>query len=313
MKKILMMAAAAATLLTSCMNSDNGNSELEPVIPGLQIYDYATVQNRIAMQPVDMAMRLAVLEAEADKQEAATGTRPELEAVRVNGTRLYDSLFGQNNETKIESVPEGYRITFNPSVINSYYMCKGVMTVKTGGVPLSESTTPWTVELDHDFQVLLATSGAQSYQAVDMSADEFSIGRIGSLYQITMRGVETAQSGKSIRSDWSGSFTLKAPEGGEKLAWSDFSGKVFTIQGSARGASLFSLDNATSLEFSYEVEEGEYVSSSQIQGGKETCRLLNGALLTETFPSPVVTITWTLVGNYRLQQTIVYNGLTVTY
>lgn len=307
------MAAAAATLFSSCMNnSDNGYGELEPVIPGLQIYDYASVQNRIAMQPIDMALRLAILEAEADKQEAATGTRPALEQVRVGATQVYERFFGQNNGTKIESVPEGYRITFAPTTIKDYYMCKGTMTVKTDGKPLNASPVPWTAELDPGFQVLLATSGAQSYQAVDMTAGEFSIGRLNGLYQITMRNVEVAQSGKSIRSAWDGSFTLTPPLGGENLAWSDLSEKTFTFDGSARGASLFSLDNATSLEFAYEAEKGVFGSPYQIQGGKETCRLLNGALLTETFPSPLVTITWTLLGNYRLHQTIVYNGHTVT-
>ena len=75
MKKVLLMAAAAATLFSSCMNnSDNGYGELEPVIPGLQIYDYASVQNRIAMQPIDMALleQTAGLYVSADNGEGWT-------------------------------------------------------------------------------------------------------------------------------------------------------------------------------------------------------------------------------------------------
>lgn len=315
MKKILLMAAAAATLLSSCVsNDDNGWDELQPVIPGLQIYDYASVQNRIAMQPVDMALRLAILEAEADKQEAATGTRPALEQIRVGATQLFEAFFGQNNGTTIEMTPEGYKLSFDPRTITTYYMCKGTMTVKTGGKRLSESTsgTPWTIELAPGFQILLASSGAQGYQTVDMTAGTFSIGRLGSLYEIRMNNVAVSQSGKSISSDWNGSYTLTVPQDGETLAGSDVVGKTFTLDGSARGTSLFSLDNATALDLSYEVEKGVYATPYQIQGGKETCRLLNASLFIETFPSPLVTISWQLYGNYTLRQTIEYNGHTVT-
>lgn len=315
MKKILLMAAAAAAMFSSCVGNDNGAEELEPIIPGLQLYDYASVQNHIALQPVDMAMRLAVLEAEADKQEASTGTRPELESVRVGATQLYESFFGENNGTRIEKLGGGdYRITFDPRTITDYYMCRGTMTVKTGGQPLSRSemTAPWTVEFDPGFQVLLATSSGAGYQAVDLSAGSYSIYRSLSLYRVEMQGAVASQSGKTIRSSWNGSFSLTPPQGGEALAWSDFAGKNFTVDGSASGDTLFSLDNATPLSMVYQVEAGLYLGSLQILGGKETCRLVNGALYTETFPSPVVTISWQLYGNYTLRQTVVYNGYTVT-
>ncbi len=309
MKKILLMAAAAATMFSSCISNNNGDEELEPIIPGLQLYDYASVQNHIALQPVDMAMRLAVLEAEAHKQGATS-----LESIHVGATHLYEAYFGQNNGSKIEKLDNGdYRLTFDPRNITSYYMCKGTMIVKTGGLRLSESTlTPWTVELAPGFQVLLASSGGAGYQAVDLSAASYSICRDALSYRIEMQGVAAAQSGKTIRSNWSGAFTLTVPQGGEGLAGSDIMGKNFTLAGSASGDTLFSLDNATALNFHYQVEDGLYPSPLQIVGGKETCRLLNGALLTETFPSPLVKITWQLVGNYTLRQTVEYNGYTVT-
>ena len=70
---LISLAAAAALSLTGCLKSEGNDlfKKLEPVRPGIAIYNAAHPQNVLSMQSADAALRLAMLLAEAEKQAAA--------------------------------------------------------------------------------------------------------------------------------------------------------------------------------------------------------------------------------------------------
>ena len=70
MKKVLFVAAVAMSLVFSgCMKEDDTYKKLKPVQPGLNIYTGAMNQNIVSMQQANFGLRLAMLVAEADKQQ----------------------------------------------------------------------------------------------------------------------------------------------------------------------------------------------------------------------------------------------------
>ena len=59
----MFVAAAAALTLTGCLKSEGDDlfKKLEPVRPGIAIYNAAHPQNMLSMQSADAALRLAML------------------------------------------------------------------------------------------------------------------------------------------------------------------------------------------------------------------------------------------------------------
>ena len=69
MKKVLFVAAVAMSLIFSgCIKEDSTYKKLQPVQPGVNIYQGAMNQNFVAMQQANIGMRLALLLGEAKKQ-----------------------------------------------------------------------------------------------------------------------------------------------------------------------------------------------------------------------------------------------------
>lgn len=158
---LISLAAAAALSLTGCLKSEGNDlfKKLEPVRPGIAIYNAAHPQNVLSMQSADAALRLAMLLAEAEKQAAAAVEQEQepgdpfdveyLKKIQVSGANLQNLLFGYN--TELEKIASGFRIRYNGSK-GSYdaYNRTGSYIVMTGDRQLAatDADNLWTVSID---------------------------------------------------------------------------------------------------------------------------------------------------------------------
>lgn len=309
MKKLLFLLAAVSLMLTSCLKENHVDKHYQRVVPGLQIAAWGRMQNIISMQPVDAAMRLALLLAEAEKQkDPSTGEWPDLKQIKVDGKNVFNQLF--DNHTTIEKQENGdYRITFDPQVFDGYYKSKGALTVKTRDLQLSETSggpdASWSVLLDPEFKVLVYSS--PGYETFDLSGRGITLSNYAtSVYQLTFDNMAAGSANSNLRSDWTGSFKLTAPEGGQGLAFSDCAGKLFGFDGSADGKSFVALDAVSTAGMTYEARNGRYATYVQMLDGTEASSLVGTY---PGFPSSSVTVDWTLgEGGRLLTQTVHYNG-----
>ncbi len=289
-----------AMTLTSCLDGDDSGGAYQQVFPGMQIANLSRMQQTISAQPLDKAVRLAMLLDEAQKQQNASGgALPALADVAVNGRKVLPILFG--NGATIEAREGGdYRITFGED-----YFCKGSLTVHTQEVALSETNaeTPWSVTLDPNFQI--QTSEATS---VDLVGNDFRIYReIAASYRLEFNGVDGAYSGSSVHSDWSGSFRMTLPAEELSFAYSNCAGKKFGYSGRAEGVSLYTFDNATGVRMVYEMKSGEYSNYARILSGTEECSFVGTY---PNYPSSSVRVVYELSPNGQVQQTVYYNNYT---
>ena len=70
------MLTLGALALSSCVKENDSYKDLLPVQPGMNIYNCATTQNRVAMQAANAGMRVAILAAEVAKVTRRLRWRP---------------------------------------------------------------------------------------------------------------------------------------------------------------------------------------------------------------------------------------------
>lgn len=316
MKKTVLWLAALPLLLLSCVENDTSFKEYQRVAKGVGIYSMTSIQNRMAMQPVDMALRLGVLDAEAEAQRnPETGVRPALTTVTVDRENIFQRFFGSNGRTTIETTDGGgYKLTFaRPMQAENSIMCRGTIVVSTGGKLLSETdaSSPWTVTPNSDFRVLVYSgSDYDIWSEVAFAVRAISIYRSNaSTYRIEVLGAAASfEAGSAFVSDWNAHFTLTPPTGAEGLAFSKIEDRTFRLDGQGSGPSAYTIDNATSVVLDYRVTGGLYYGSQQIVGGKEDASFEG---TNPNYPSNEVSVEWSLSSQGRyLVQTISYNGYT---
>ncbi len=310
MKNILALVTLAAVVLTGCVKEDSTYKEMKPVLPGMQIYQSATMQNAIAMQPANMAMRFGMLLAEALKQHPDANIEDlKLDQVVANGVNVQARLFGSS--TKIEALTKGdFKLTFANDVqmLDGYYL-EGALTIKTDDVPLAETSpsSTWTVE-PTDFKVLVYGSygSANKVNLQSGSTEVFNYGN-GTYSVSVLRSSSNVDSG-DIYSDWTGTFYVKPAD--ESLAYSLCVGKNFEVHGEAGGNSFFSYNNSTSTKFSYKLTDGKFRSQTLLLSGKQVCALTGYTDYDQSqFPSPTVTYEWAFnESNNQISYRVTYNG-----
>ena len=306
MKKVLFVAAGAMSLVFSgCMKEDDTYKKLKPVQPGLNIYTGAMNQNIVSMQQADFGMRLAMLVAEADKQQ-----KP-IDEVTVgsSNTLLKRQLLGN---AKVEAVTTGYKITFDSDYADiDSYVRKGTLLIDTNDAALLKDATeskPWTVAFED--KLTLGYSGGDM-QAITLTGGltELYFDETSSAYGI---GLEAQQSyvGKTsdLTSNWNGKFTVK-PEN-VNFTYTDCAGKKFMVNGTASGRTFNTYDGVSATTMSFRMTNGEYYSSSRLYGGKIEASLGDG-YNPSLYPSKDVVVEFSVDGT-RLRQTITYAGYTVT-
>lgn len=310
MNKFFATIALAALAFTSCIKENNSYEEIRPVLPGQSIYQYGMNQNILAMVPANAGMRLAMLLAEAAKQNPGTDLADiDLGTIIVSNKKVQDVLFRAG--TKIERQTNGdYKITYDESIQmhDGLYMSGSILVV-TNGVELLSDTgygSAWSVEMQNLQGKLYGQTGmAEVYKMESGATRIYSDG--GDSYHIEVSSFRASVNESSFSSNWGGSFTL-TPEDAS-LAYSLCAGKLFNVEGSASGPTLFSQNNITNLGMSYELTEGRY-QGLQIVSGTQECRFTSYADYdTAVYPSPTVTYVWTLdTGANTYYWKIYYNG-----
>lgn len=302
--------------MASCLNS-NGNNDydkMEPVRPGIVIYNAAQSQNIASMQPADIALRLAFLRAEAEKQ----GMLDDMSSVTIAGVGNWKNLlFGVGTSiTEDTNDPGTYVIQYNNSGGQRPYDSftrLGSVRVRTNGVALenTDGSNRWTVTLES--QKLTVTGG--NTVTIATTGDTY-IYHTDAAYEIGFNHA-AAYIDEARKANWTGTFYL-TPGKEDGLSFSALQDASFKVSGSASGQSFWSFNDVTAAGLSYTVTDGEYNpsrtnSATQIISGKEECRLTSPIDYNiAQYPSAEVEIVWTVVGN-AITYVVTYNGTSVPF
>lgn len=315
MKKILGTLLLGLTLLTGCVDSNNGYEELKPFLPGLNLYQNCQLQTTLALQPANVGMRLAILLAEVDKQ-AATGETTDFGSVTYENKNVKEQLFGSSITITKSNLAGDYKVTFTTDsrVFGCYF--SGSLTVKTGNTPLAETSlvAPWRVEMtDYEAQV---DQGSGYRQAILFNTGETLLYANGDgSYTVSLAAMDMNVKDTQIHSEWSGSYRLRPEANG--LAYSECSGKAFTVDGSFGGPSIFSLTSSSqtmqATKMSHQLSNGKYLFAGQVLTGTIVARLTGiNDYNASYYVSPEVKVTWSYDEEKNsLSQKVEYNGQTM--
>ena len=316
MKKILGTLLLGLTLLTGCVDSNNGYEELKPFLPGLNLYQNCQLQTTLALQPANVGMRLAILLAEVDKQSQAEGEALDFGSISYENKNVKELLFGSSITIAKSGTAGDYKVTFSPDnrVFGCYF--SGALIVKTGNVPLSETTmmSPWRVEMEE--YAAQVDQGSSYRQSILYNSGETLIYASGNgSYTISLTAMDMNIKGVDIHSEWSGSYNLRPDADG--IAYSDCEGEDFAVEGTFGGPSIFSLTSTSqtmqATKMSHQLSNGTYMFSGQVLVGTIVARLTGyGDYNASYYVSPEVKVTWTYnEESNTLSQKIEYNGQTM--
>lgn len=316
MKKILGAMLLSALVFTGCMKEGNDTyKEYLPVVPGVNIYEFARTQNVLSMQPANVGVRLAILLAEAAVQEKTDLT----EVVDDKGNSVMKALFSKS--VKIEGNSDDgtleagdYRITFKSGeqMYDGFFL-KGSLVVKTGGKPLSETspTEAWSVKPEEDFSVILVVGSYDPReQTVHFTGGTTEIYANGDgSYSTFLGGISINVDEVDRYSDWGGECRFRADA--TSLAYSECKGKDFTVTMDMVGSTIYSLmlpESTTGTVMTYKLSEGKYLFNGKAFTGTVTCTLPNSSdYHAPSFPSDEVKIVWSFNGQ-SFSRVIYYNG-----
>lgn len=175
--KLIALLLTFPLALTACLD---GDSTPDPMLPGYNIYNVASLQKNLALIPADAGIRLAMLLAEAEKQGASCGEDVYLP---VEGhdqmISLKEELF--SNDTSITGEGTQYRIEYAKRESSySDYSYEGTIVVETGGKQLSATDVDNAWEISATgFKVYFRGTLAYEYEEVPVR-----IYREGSAYEI---------------------------------------------------------------------------------------------------------------------------------
>ena len=287
-KSLIALLLALPIALTSCL--DDSNSEPDPMAPGIAIYNAASVKNQLALLPADAGIRLAMLLAEADKQEL---TENRLD-VKIAGSdvQLRNKLFP--NGTVITQEGTKYTLEFRDDDNNFY---EGTVEVETGGTAWSDDNFEWTITTSD----LKANVGVGwSSVSCTYSDEGKTVLSNGEGLNIELSNITLKSSDQSMLDGWSGSFSLTT--GASSWAYSDCHGKEFKINGESRDTELTWKVTNVNYKGAENTLTGKIVGV--LLSGTVDCRLV-GSYDTTYYPSPSVRIAFS---NNGQSYTITYNG-----
>lgn len=305
MKKVLILLTAVCLTFAGCVKENEYNKKLEPVLPGLNIYNATLNQQTFSAIPADMGVRLAMLLAEAKLQEKDF---TELVTEKV-------ALFG----TGADIVKQGtvYLITYvdNVQAPNGAYI-KGKLSIAVGNdeqlVDTFESGSAWEITIGPEFKVtVFGGSGSSSVYYTGGRTLLFSQG--DGTFCFEPNNIRLNVDEVKRYSDWSGSFTFTPAD--PSLAYSLCKGKDTKLVGAASGPSFYTFSSipiSSGTELSYKIEKGVYNGYSFKINAVETCALSGSYDYdSSVYPAREVLSSIVVVNNTR-EQTITYNGVTVT-
>lgn len=313
MKKLMTwaLAAVAAMAFPGCMKNSNPWDGIEKVAPGMQIYNTATFQNSVSMQPADAAMRLAMLVSEALSQDPDCDLT-KLGEVTVSNKNLLSQLFnaGMTSQggTSVEVVEGvGYRIRFDENVqqTSGLYLSGSVLVTTNGTASLASGGT-WDVTPEN-VTVKSVSPPLQQAAKIVIDGGATRIVCVGREYTVSLTGFRTRFDESTIESNWSGRFKVTAPDAA--YTYETCAGELFQVEGVASGASMYTASGLSPLSMSYSLSDARF-ARLQIVDGTQTCRLTDPLEYdSSVFPSPEVIYRWTLnEANNTVSYRISYNG-----
>lgn len=134
-------------------------------------------------------------------------------------------------------------------------------------------------------------------------------------YTVSLAAMDMNVKDTQIHSEWSGSYRLRPEANG--LAYSECSGKAFTVDGSFGGPSIFSLTSSSqtmqATKMSHQLSNGKYLFAGQVLTGTIVARLTGiNDYNASYYVSPEVKVTWTYDEEKNsLSQKVEYNGQTM--
>ena len=307
----------AALALTSCIKGDDTYKDLLPVQPGQYIYSYVTTQNRISMQAANAGMRMAILAAEVAKQREAGDDEVTVADVKDDtGKVIYKSLFGNN--TKVEVVSEGYKLTFskNDQMADGFYL-EGSLLVQTKGASELADAAQWSVEMQPDFKLYNYPSYGGEATQINMNGGTTTLKDNGDgSYTISLFGigasVEGSDGGYSNWSSMGNGFVIRPVDDDVTLAYSSCKGKTFRVNGSASGPSIYrNLYGTNQIGMSYSVTDGRYIGLQIVSGTQQCAFTSTFDYDTTAYPAPDVRYVYSFdEANRTYSYRIYYNGNT---
>lgn len=265
-KGLIALLLTLPLALTACLD---GDSTPDPMQPGYNIYSVANLQKNLALIPADAGIRLAMLLAEADKQEL---TENRLD-VQVDKTALRSELFDASVTLSQEGTQ--YRVAYTKGESTfSDYSYDGAIVVETGGRALSatDAENAWTIS-STGFKVYFR--GTLAYEYVDVPV---RIYREGSAYEIEVTYSRVRYvGGGNLTSYCYGRFTFTATDA--SLAYSACHGDNtdYKLNGQLEGRSFASLNTeGKATEVKYEAVNLRYKQQNgvrMISSGTEKCSL----------------------------------------
>ena len=310
MNKIFATIVLAAFALSGCIKEDDSYKERLPVLPGENIYGMTITQNAVAMQPANAGIRLAMLLAEAAKQNPGAELKDvDLTELKIgdNSSSVLSLLFREG--TKIERQDGGnYKITYdeNYQQYDGFYL-KGSMLVRTNGAEQlkdAQGGQSWSVEILDGFKVLSRSNyGIQTVHMEGGSTTLHSNG--GGSYTIVVSGLGANIDQSTAHSDWSANFTLSGANA--DLVYSECRGKDFKVSGEAGGSSIYVGSDGSSIRLGYDLGYGSVYRSGQLIEGTQECSFESFNYDISAYPSPDVKYVWSNDGK-QLYQKIYYNG-----
>lgn len=316
MKKILGMLLLGVVALTGCVDKNDSYEALKPFLPGLNIYQNCQLQTTLALQPANVGMRLAILLAEVDKQSQAEGEALDFGSISYENKNVKELLFGSSITIAKSGTAGDYKVTFSPDnrVFGCYF--SGALIVKTGNVPLSETTmmSPWRVEMEE--YAAQVDQGSSYRQSILYNSGETLIYASGNgSYTVSLTAMDMNIKDVDIHSEWSGSYNLRPDADG--IAYSDCEGEDFAVEGTFGGPSIFSLTNSSqamqATKMGHQLTNGTYMFSGQVLTGTILSRLTGtGDYNASYYVSPEVKVTWSYnEDSNSLKQKVEYNGQTM--
>lgn len=306
MRKLFCVLAAVPLLLTGCLKSDNVSSKLEPVSRGMQIYNMVGVQNQMALQPAEIGIRLAMLLAEAQKQDKLG----DFKNIRVDDIRVIVSLFGA---TEIEQTDYGYKIAYQytKGMTRDDYVRSGVVRVRTNGAPTLSQTEvdgskKWEVTVEDKLSLQQASDG----RPIVITGGKTTLYNAGNgVYRIELNGLASYYYDENVVSNWSGIFDWRPAD--RNIAFSDCTDKESFFSGTGSGETFHPSVSGKSAHMWYRLVDGRMLSYRRIAGGTETCGFSSTSDYNPSYyPAADMEIVWSYDGT--LSYVITYNGKSVT-
>lgn len=326
MKKFWTIFISATLLvLVGCESEDNSSSvPYQTVYPGVVIYNAATTQQTVAMDPTAVAVKLAML-----LDEAAASETEDLSKVKVTiNTREYSLqtlLFGSGVSITQEGESGDWLLAFSTTQIGTFdtFLRQGTYRVSTGGKGFTETSEgePWSVVVESEkMRIFTANSMTRQYYTLLEGETTLYCQYPGS-YTIAPEGiVATIEGYDNFRSDWSGEFLFSTSTIVGDMSFTLHGEDTYTLSGEAEGKTFYSFDNKTTTQMRYSISSltpDKWMPSktnpySTIVSGEEKAYLLDKSEYSITdYPSPEVTVKRELQDETFIYTRVTYNGTSV--